>query len=183
VEAAIDVFAEKGYHRTAVDDIVARSGTSKGSFYHFFPSKEGIFLGLLERLSGVLFARVERDLGTASGGLARVDAALGATFATFEEHRSLARILLVEAPALGRGADARLFEIHRRFAEFIARRLDEARRDGSIPDLDTELAAYAWLGAVQQIVVRWLHTGKPEPLRAAVPELRALLLRSVGATV
>ncbi len=181
LSAAVEVFAEKGFRHSAVDDIVARSATSKGSFYHFFPSKEGIFLALLERLGALLLVRVERDVQRSSGALARVDAALSAIFAILAEHRSLARILVLEAPGLGHGFDGRLFELHRRFAAFISARLGEAARDGSIPPLDAELTAYAWLGAIHEIVLRWLNTGTPEPLTAAVPELRALLLRSIGA--
>lgn len=48
VEAAIAVFAEKGYHDAAVDEIVRASGTSKGAFYFHFPSKEEIFFALIE---------------------------------------------------------------------------------------------------------------------------------------
>ncbi len=33
LEAALEVFAEKGYHRASVDDIVRASGTSKGAVY------------------------------------------------------------------------------------------------------------------------------------------------------
>jgi len=181
LSAAADVFAEKGFRQSAVDDIVARSATSKGSFYHFFRSKEGIFLALLDRFGAVLLGRVERDVARSSGALDRVDAALAAAFAVLEEHRTLARIVVMEAPALGHGFDPRLFELHRRLASFIAGRLDDAVRDGSIAPIDTELAAYAWLGAIHELVLRWLHTGRPDPLTAAVPELRALLLRSVGA--
>lgn len=181
IGAAAEVFAEKGYRRSAVDDIVGRSGTSKGSFYHFFPSKEGIFLAVLERLGSLLLERVSGDVERTSGALDRVGAALGAALSLLEEHRTLARILVVEAPALGHGFDARLFALHRRFAGFIASRLDDAVREGDIPPLDTELAAYAWLGAVHEIVLRWLHVGQGERLTDAVPELRRLLLRSIGA--
>lgn len=178
--AAADTFAERGYRQSAVDDIVARSGTSKGSFYHFFPSKEAVFLALLERLGALLLERVGRDVTQATGALARVEAALVAALSLLEEHRTLARILVVEAPALGHGFDARLFTLHRRFAEYIAGRLDEAVREGAIAPLDTELAAYAWLGAVHEVVLRWLHEGDGERLTAVVPELRRLLLRSIG---
>lgn len=180
IGAAAAVFAEKGYRQSAVDHIVARSGTSKGSFYHFFPSKEAILLTLLDSLGSLLLDRVGGEVARASGALGRVDAALTAALRTLEEHRTLARIVVVEAPALGHGSDARLFALHRRLAGYIATRLDDAVREGTIPPLDTDLAAYAWIGAIHEVVLRWLHTGEREPLTAAVPELRRLLLRSVG---
>ena len=72
-------------------------------------------------------------------------------------------------------------EIHARFAALIARHLDEAIRAGAIAPLDTELAGTAWFGALNEVVVRWVLTGRPERLADAYPELRAFLLRSIGA--
>ena len=50
VSAAWQLFYEKGYDQTTVDDIIALSGTSKGSFYYYFSTKDE----LLGTLSNVL---------------------------------------------------------------------------------------------------------------------------------
>lgn len=42
IEAALDLFYERGYHGVSVDDIVQQAGTSKGGFYHNFKSKEAL---------------------------------------------------------------------------------------------------------------------------------------------
>jgi AcrR family transcriptional regulator len=42
VDAAIDLFAEKGYEHTSVDDIINRVGVTKGAFYYYFKSKEQV---------------------------------------------------------------------------------------------------------------------------------------------
>lgn len=49
VDAAWKLFYEHGYDNTTVDDIVAESGTSKGSFYHYFDGKDAL-LGSLAYL-------------------------------------------------------------------------------------------------------------------------------------
>ena len=51
LQAALEVFAEKGYHRALVDDIVRASRTSKGAVYHHFPNKEALFLALVDEFS------------------------------------------------------------------------------------------------------------------------------------
>ncbi|MDP3061797.1 MAG: TetR/AcrR family transcriptional regulator, partial [Chloroflexota bacterium] len=181
VEAAIEVFAEVGYHDAGVDDIVRRSGTSKGAFYFHFPSKEEIFFALVDALAGRMASSVEQAIASESRGMAKVEAALAAVFSTLSRHRKLAKILLVSAAGLGRTTDERFIAQRQRFAALIKGYLDQAVADGSIPAQDTELAAYAWLGAVNEVVVRWLYIpldGKP--LESALPALRTLLLRSVG---
>ena len=40
VSAAWQLFYEKGYNKTTVDDIIELSGTSKGSFYYYFSTKD-----------------------------------------------------------------------------------------------------------------------------------------------
>ncbi|MBI3967955.1 MAG: TetR/AcrR family transcriptional regulator [Chloroflexi bacterium] len=181
IEAAIEVFATKGYHGAAVDDIIRVSDTSKGTFYFHFPNKHGVFLVLIDALAGLLERDVEAAIGDESGGLAKVDAALRAVIGTLARHRKLAKILLVEAVGVGPGLDEKLLQIHERFANLIKSHLERAIAEGSAAPVDAELAAYAWLGAVNEILIRWLYTGKPDPLEAAIPELRNLLLRSVGA--
>ena len=181
LDAAAEVFATKGYYRAAVDDIVQASQTSKGSFYHFFPSKEGIFLALVDKLHAQLLSRVEAAIERERGALRKVDTALRAVVDLFATHRRLARILLIEAAGLGHAFNEKLFSLHAQFAALIKRHLERAIEEGAIPPQNAELAAYAWLGAINEIVLRWLYTGEPENLEDVLPPLRALLLSSIQA--
>jgi AcrR family transcriptional regulator len=68
LDAAAELIAERGYTGTAVDDVVAASGLSKGAFYWHFNSKEDLLLAVLEeRIDRPLLQLVER-LKTASAG-------------------------------------------------------------------------------------------------------------------
>lgn len=180
--AAMEVFAARGYHGAGVEDIVAASGASKGAFYHYFESKQAIFLTLMERLADLVEASVEGAIAAEEGGgaLRKVEAALRTVLETVGQHRELAKILLVEAVAVGPAFEQKRLEIHRRFARLIQRHLDRAVSEGAIPPQDTALAAQAWMGALAEIVSQWLLDGT-EPLEPRLPALRALLLRSIGA--
>src|SRR3954449_13192741 len=48
LEAALQVFAERGYRDSSVDDIAERAGYSKGALYWHFSSKDDLFFALLE---------------------------------------------------------------------------------------------------------------------------------------
>jgi AcrR family transcriptional regulator len=174
----MDVFAQRGYHGTTVDDIVAASETSKGAFYHYFPNKQGIFLSLLDRLAEMVEAGVEAAIAAEEGALAKVEAALRVVLEVASGHRALARILLIEAAALGPEFEQSRLGIHRRFAALIRRHLDRAVADGAIPPQDTDTAAAAWIGAINEVVTQRLAAGGD--LLAALSPLRLLLLRSIG---
>jgi len=48
LQAALTCFADKGFHQTSMDDIVAESGLSKGALYWHFKGKQELFLSLIE---------------------------------------------------------------------------------------------------------------------------------------
>lgn len=179
LEAAVKVFATKGYHDTKVDDIVAESNTSKGSFYFYFPSKQEIFLALVDTFANLLENRLRARLQAETSGVARVDLALRVCLETFGQYRALAKIALVQATGLGHVFEEKRRAVNDRFIAFIKQNLDEAVAEGGIPALDTEVAACAWMGALNEIVLRWVYTGQPDPARA-LPSLRRLLLQSIG---
>lgn len=50
LDAASEVFAEKGVHQSRMDDIVDESGLSKGTLYWYFKSKDDILIAIFERM-------------------------------------------------------------------------------------------------------------------------------------
>ncbi|MGD8624219.1 MAG: TetR/AcrR family transcriptional regulator [Anaerolineae bacterium] len=49
LDAALEAFARYGYDATGVAEICRRAGVTKGGFYYHFPSKQAVFLEMLER--------------------------------------------------------------------------------------------------------------------------------------
>jgi AcrR family transcriptional regulator len=179
LDAALEVFARDGYGNAAVDDIARASSTSKGGVYFHFPSKQALFLALMDEAGGLLLDLVERAMDEEPDPLAKGDAALKAALSTFGKNRTLARLLLVEAVGAGKEFNAKLTDLHAAFAALIARYLDEAVEAGALPPHDTTLAGIAWFGAVNQVVTRWVLTGEPGKLESVYPGLRALLMHGV----
>ncbi len=179
LDAAISVFSHKGYHDARVDEIVDLSGTSKGSVYFHFPSKEQIFLALVDQFAGLLEKKLLAAIVEENNGVQDVNAALTTGLETFTKHRNLAKIFLVQAVGLGEVFEQKRLEILNRFAGVIKAYLDQAVADNSIPAVDTQIIAYAWVGSINEVVIRWVHTGQPD-LEAALPTLRCMLLRSIG---
>jgi AcrR family transcriptional regulator len=162
-----------------VDEIVDTSETSKGAVYFYFPGKQQIFLALVDEFADLLQKRLVRAVAEEKDGVQKVNLALKTCLETFGHYRGLAKILLIQAVGLGAVFEEKRLEVHDRFAQMIKSHLDQAVAEGDIPPIDTEVVAYAWMGAINEVVIRWVHTGQPEPERILLP-LRAMLLRSVG---
>jgi AcrR family transcriptional regulator len=181
LDAATRVFAAKGYHGTLVDEIALEAETSKGGVYFHFPNKQAIFLALFDRLADLLRERIEVAVARQNQPVARAEAALRVVLDTFASHRRLARLFMVESLGAGPEFNARMIEIRADFAQLIKTHLDDAVTQGAIPPLDTGVAASAWFGAVNEVVIHWAMADQPGKLEDAYPTIRALLLRGIQA--
>lgn len=179
LEAAVDAFADHGYHGTKVADIVERSRTSKGAVYFHFPSKKEIFLGLVDEFAGMLERDLKEAIAREESGVEQVNAALGICLDTFTRYRQLAKIFLIQAAGLGREFEEKRLQVHRRFIKIIQAHLERAAQEGGIAEIDPEVTAYAWMGAINEVIISWVHDGRPVPERA-LPALRSVLLRGIG---
>ncbi len=179
LDAALNIFSNKGYYDTKLDEIADESETSKGAIYFHFPNKERLFIALVDQFSDLLERRVKEAIEEQDEGIGRVQAALEACLDTFGRYRRPAKILLVQAVGLGNVFEKKRLEVNDRFADLIKTYLDEAIAVGDIAPADTEVVAYAWMGAIYEVVIRWVYTGEPEPSRI-MGALLPVLLKSVG---
>jgi AcrR family transcriptional regulator len=179
LDAALKVFARKGFHETRMNEIVEEAQSSKGGVYFHFTGKEQIFLALIDEFARLLEGRLVESIAAEPRGIRRVEAALEAGLSVFGEYNQLAKIFLLQAVGLGQAFESKRLEILDRFAGLIQQHLDDAISDGNIAPIDTQIVAYAWVGSINELVMRWIQTGQPEPDRI-LPTLQVILMRSIG---
>ncbi len=157
MDAAVTLFAERGFNGTSVDDIVATARTSKSAFYEFWGSKEDCVRQLLEELGGAV---VESVFAAASAGHDHRDR-LRRGIAEFVnrcfEQRRLARVLLVESV----GVNAAVEEVRRRLQDRFAHLVEAEVRSNAAGDLlyervDPQVFGRAVVGAVHETTSHFL---------------------------
>ena len=104
LEAALRLFAVRGYGGTTVEAIAAEAGLSPAAFYHYFPSKVEIYRALTAEAVTCLnsyfaVAGAESSARDRSGARDRLEALAGAYLHFFDEHRDL--YLVAEVLHLG----------------------------------------------------------------------------------
>lgn len=183
LEAAEAVFGDNGYHDAIVDEIGRRTSLSKGGLYFHFPSKEGLFFAVLDRLANRLVERAEEAAAAGNGNaLERAELALRAVLSALSRKRRLARLMVVQGYSMGNQFERKRAEIFDRFASVIEDRLAEAVANGETAHIDPALTARIWLGAVNELVIHWLHDGGPSPAHRA-DEIANVLMNGVRAEV
>ncbi|MSQ31844.1 MAG: TetR/AcrR family transcriptional regulator [Dehalococcoidia bacterium] len=180
LQAAGDVFSQKGYHGANVDEIVRLSETSKGGIYFHFSSKEILFFAVMDGLASQLVGKVDRAVSREKTPLGKCEVALETVLMTLGNHKKLARLLLVQGYSMGKGFENKRRQIFSRFAGQIEGVLNQAVKSGDIPTLDSKLASYVWLGAISEVVMLWLQSPDARSPKEACPYMRDMLLRSVG---
>ncbi len=180
LNTAENIFAKDGYHKTSMDKIAEKSGTSKGSIYFHFPSKENLFCSLIDKLANSLEQATIKKINEKTNIVNQINTPLNTLFDLISKHKNLTKLVLTSSNISSPIINEHIFNIHERFANFIKINLDTAIKDHSITKINTTITAYAWLGAINEIIINWIHNDKNIPLETTLPELRNLLLRSIG---
>jgi AcrR family transcriptional regulator len=108
VEAALDVFAERGYNAASVAEIGARAGVAKSVLYHHFGSKAGLFEAIVEAHTADLVEEVAAALPE-DPAAPRLRAGVDAYFRFLRSRPAVWRLLFRDPPA-----DPELVEVQRR---------------------------------------------------------------------
>jgi AcrR family transcriptional regulator len=67
LDTALALFLDHGYERTSVEQITATVGVAKGTFYHYFATKQELLEQLVERFTEQLFAEITSAVETTGG--------------------------------------------------------------------------------------------------------------------
>lgn len=67
LDAARTLFAERGYHGTAAEEIVQRAGLTRGALYHHFEDKKDLFRAVVDEIEGEIDEEIEEAERAASG--------------------------------------------------------------------------------------------------------------------
>ncbi len=178
LDAALEAFVGKGYDDVGIEEIAQTAGTPRGALLFHFPSRERIFLALMDRFADSVERKILAVMEEQDQGMLRVEAALTACLEAFARHWRQTKVLLSPAVALGAPYQDKQNQIRTRFARHIQRFLDEAIALRQIPAVDTEVIATAWIGAIHHLIMTWIRAGEPDRDRIEA-SLVPMLLHSV----
>jgi AcrR family transcriptional regulator len=146
VDAAMVLFAERGYSSTRISDICERAGVAKGLFYWYFPTKLDLFSELVRTMRQQL-RRAQASAATADADpLTRIRQGAEASVRFMAEHSRYFELLDVER------ADPAIAAVLRSgssvYREDVEALVKEAQSEGLIADANPHLMAVGVLGAV-----------------------------------
>ena len=181
IEAAWGLFREKGYDETTIEDIIAQSGTSKGTFYHYFSGKDA----LLGSLSDIFDSYYEELVERLEPEMNSVDKLI---FLSCEAHKMIGERIqpdllasLYSSQVVTRG-DKHLLNQNRFYHRLVHQLVDEGLRRGEIrPDMSIIDASHYFSMSERAIVYDYCISGASFDLGAYTEKLIPILLEGMRA--
>jgi AcrR family transcriptional regulator len=190
LDAAIKVFARKGFHASRVSEIADEAGVAYGLVYHYFKSKEALLSELFSERWALLLEATARADESGSSGREKIDAVAGFIIESYRHDPDLMKVVIVEvtraANSFGRTHIDEITRAHEGIGEIVAK----AQAEGEFrSDIDPRMAGMWFYGLVEQLLTGWIFGWLPAGeedfarARASVVEMVCAALEAQPATV
>ncbi|MBJ6646963.1 TetR/AcrR family transcriptional regulator [Streptomyces griseoincarnatus] len=178
--AAVEAFAERGYHATTTRDIAGRAGMSPAALYIHYKTKEE----LLHRISRIGHEKALDILRTASRGEGTATERLADAVSSFvrwhARGRTTARVVQYELDSLGPDARAEIVGLRRQVDAEVRGIIEDGVRSGEFGVPDVPGTTLAVLSLCID-VARWFNVDGPRTPEEVGALYADLVLRMVGA--
>jgi AcrR family transcriptional regulator len=182
LEAALEVFTKRGYHRATIEEIRAASGASTGSIYHHFRGKEELAADLyVEGLRH--YQRSFLDALRGGGGAESTVRAIVVNHLRWVQgNRDMARYLLSSREAeVVRATDGELRAMNRAVIGATRKWIERETEAGALRALPTVLYYALLIGPAQEFARQWVRGGDRGAMDDALRHLPAAAWRAVRA--
>jgi AcrR family transcriptional regulator len=179
LDAAVELFAERGYEGTTVAQVISRAGVAKGGFYHHFPSKEALLYEVYGDLITRQLAAMDEIL---AHGLPPADTLRALIADLIETTAASARPALVfwrEMQRLGDERTAEYRRARRRYHDAVRGLIRDAQAAGEFAAVaDADTVTFTIFGFVNELPLWYRPNGRKRPRQLAT-ELADLILAAL----
>jgi TetR/AcrR family transcriptional regulator, cholesterol catabolism regulator len=184
IQAAIDVFWQKGYSAASIQDVADRVGVLKGSLYHYIDSKEDLLFQIFNESHSQGSELIEEIGALDATAIVRLTIYLERYLLWYLENLERVSLYLSEWRHLAGERRKRVLEQRRMYEDFIVGLIREAQAQGDVrADLNPKHACFFLLGAVNAVPSWYRRNGKDRPADIASSYGQLILSALTGAYV
>jgi AcrR family transcriptional regulator len=155
LDAAVRVFARKGYHTSRVGDIAEEAGVAHGLLYHYFRSKEELLETIFRETWRDLLDAVRTVEDTDESARDRLAGVAKILLRAWRRDPDLVRVLVREVTRSSH-LQRRIVEIDAAFAA-LERIIARGQAEGEFrADVDPRMVSYVFYGALEEILTGWV---------------------------
>jgi TetR/AcrR family fatty acid metabolism transcriptional regulator len=181
LDAAVCVFARKGYFAARVSDVAKKAGVADGTIYLYFRNKEDILVRLFDEVMSEHVAMAREAVRALSTAPERLLVIAQHHLEVLGDNRDLAAVFQVELRQSTRFMERFTASWLRDYFELLDDVIADGQRDGSIrADVNRTLAAKMLFGALDETVTSWLLSEKQYRLKDLAGPVVDLFLRGAA---
>lgn len=165
INAAFDVFIDKGYHNAAMDDIAARAGISKPIVYQYFPSKRDLYIGLLDDAVAEWVEGMASAIAAQDNNEDRMRAAIKYYFDKVDDTDRSYRLIFETDFTADPDVRARVEDVISQVARIVG---IEISQQTDISPGEASVIAAGLCGMAQASAWRWIKLGRPVTKEQAI---------------
>lgn len=174
LDAAIEAFAESGFHHCQVNKIARLAGVADGTIYLYFKSKEDVLIRVFQERMGDFIAAMSKELSLCKTTEARLRTIVKTHFSYMEENRSTAIVTQLEL----RQSDPRVrLPINNTVVDYfnlIEGVIQQGIASGEVPKIDTRVARQMIFGSLDEATTDWVMARSPRTLKSEIEPMLAL---------
>ena len=179
--AAVDLFAQHGYERTSVSQVVAAAGVAKGGFYHHFASKEDLLYEVYGDLIGRQLAAMDEIAGRHGPADVTLHAMIGELVLSTANSAKQAKVFWREMHSLGDERAEQYRRQRRRCHDAVRKVVRDGQADGTFSSpASADTVTFTIFGVVNELPVWYRPSGRKRPQQIA-DEIAAFVLAGLGA--
>jgi AcrR family transcriptional regulator len=130
LDAAAQIFREKGYHETSTAEIAERAGVVEGTVYRYFATKRELLVQVIERAYEEAIADFDVQLQGVTGTWNRLRYLIWRHLKTIADDPALAKLVTYEIKADPNYRDMRVFQLNRAYTRRTVEIIEQAVRSG-----------------------------------------------------
>jgi TetR/AcrR family transcriptional regulator, fatty acid metabolism regulator protein len=181
LKAAATLFARQGFRQSTVAQVAREAGVADGTIYLYFKNKEDILVHHFSAKTQQVFDRFRQEVDRAGNSIEKLSSLIRVHLAEFQSDPDMAIIYQVETRRINRLAEEQIRAMAKMYLDIIAEIVEQGQQEGFIrKDLYLGLVKRFILGAVDEVIGTWLHSGRTYDLVSMADPLVDLFIRGIG---
>jgi TetR/AcrR family fatty acid metabolism transcriptional regulator len=181
LEAAVKVFARQGFRQCTVAQIAKEAGVADGTIYLYFKNKDDILVHFFSFKAKQVFDRLREEVARGADSLEKLRNLIRVHLGEFQRDPDMAVVYQIETHQSRRLAEEQIREMGKMYRDIISDIVEEGQQEGLIRrDLYLSLVKRFILGAVEETIGTWLHSGRSYDLVSMADPLVDLFIKGIG---
>lgn len=181
LDAAVAVFAERGFHSSRVSDIAARADVADGTIYLYFKNKEEILMAAINTAFDAFMKHARTEIAPITSPIDKLRRLAYLHLQAMGSNRNMAIVFQMELRQSVRFLGA--FSHHQmvEYLGLVRECIRQGQKQGVFrPELQEKIAANCFFGALDEMVTSWVLADEDYPLAQAADSVSNIILKGLA---